>query len=759
MASTRATHATPKTSTLQKEVINSNASAASSSSSVKLIACCPQCHNLQSVFFCSICLSERLILQHVDNRRLREARQKARSRVEALLGLVEIPKSLIVQATLPDPFVEPGKRGQRRKYSSPITASHHGASVQDCAARATRFKLETDIQCHLETIQRLQTQISMGRKRLMEKRKDLSERRSLLEKAKRHVMHNEEQEVGALPEEVLSAKKIDFMRELVTKLQAEEKQVANNVARVRASLARQAFSLFNVCAPSSSLASTRNNSDRIKATTSSNRTQRSKERYSAGAFAIDFTNAFDLGRSSHSREDKAKGGMGNVNDWTILGLVLPLPSDIRRFDRLEINGAISHTIQLLQLIIAYLGITLPFVVTMQGNVPQIRANPLWGAGVKENLHLSQSTHSALIASGGGGNTATLVGGMGASMMSTLGASTLSTLESFVQLPSGKNLPWAKNTLEPSSSKDEAAGQTSRATEAPLMKDSATLNGKRFCSALTMLSYDVAYLAHLQDVKVDLVMAAGSTLRLLSKAIQSTELGKKSHTSHRPSSNIATLQFAAIDFAQLLQVHEPGFSSGSNNSVTGEQLNNKAIMEGSYVDAKKAAESILDLKQKSVISSVTASPAVVTAAAITTTTTTTTSPALSKAATSAQNKDKMSSLAAKRVPSTLPVPAVAPPAPLKRGAKPHISTATKAASTSPANTLDFLRARGQREQKEKPQEATTKKSSITTQVVAKEPIIPAASGTIIFNGKEIRGKTKSPSKLDTKKYHEEGWHVL
>jgi urease gamma subunit len=681
-------------------------------------------------------------LQHADNRRLREARQRARSRVEALLGLVEIPSSTQhqQQQTLPDPFGEPERKGsgQRRKFSSPITASHHGASVQDRAARATRFKLYSDIASNTETTHRIQCGLELRRKRLAERHRDLDRRKLLLEQAASYVRHSIEANSGL---DLLSHEVIASLKARVDDLQAQGREVASSMAKARATLAREAFSLFNVCAPSSSLASARNISSRNKAAPIPSRSQRSKERYStAGAFAIDFTSAFDLGKSA--RESKAKEEVGNVNDWTILGLVLPLPSDLRRFERAEINGAVSHTIQLLQLVTTYLGVTLPFVISIHGNMPQIRANPLWGAGAKETLHLSSSVHSALIASGGS-NTG---GGLGGSMMSSLGASTLSTIESFVQLPSAKNLPWAKTFADPSP-KGQAKGQMSRVTETGgPPEDAANLEGKRFCYALTMLSYDVAYLAHLQGVKIDLVMAAGSVLRLLSKAMQSPDLGKRSHTAHQSSHNASHVQFAAIDFAQLLQIHEPG--SRHTIDSLGKHSSSKTIMEGSYVDARKAAESILDLRKIRSTSIATAPPPA--PAPLASVRALAPKAALPKVATSTQTKEKLSSLAAKRFPSTLPVERV-PKVQSSSGPAAKV-TATAA---SPANTLDFLKTKGQSSTSKKASEAG--KEGKTVQINAS---LPAASGTIIFNGKEIRGKTKnSTSKGDKSKPDEEGWHVL
>lgn len=686
-------------------------------------ATCPQCRNVQAAFYCTVCLSERLILQHADHRRLGEAKQRAKSRVEALLG----PTSS--QQMLDDPFVEPENSGLR------TASSHHGASNQDRTARAVRARLQAEVAQQRGSAQTARKAAIEGRHKVAAKRLDVARRRNLLGKAVKAMRGDGTAEAGRrATEPVLSHQKITSLTNLVVNLQVEGQQVAGEVARARARLAHDAFALFDVRAPSSSLAGARSSADGSKSASAS-RAQRSRERYTTGAFAIDFANAFDLGKNF--RETRAKEEVRNINDWTILGLVLPLPSDVKRFDREEVNGAISHTVQLMQLVTTYLGITLPFVVSMQADQPQIRANPLWGSGVKESLHLSTSTHSALVA------TANIAPGMGASMMSNLGASTLSTLESFVQLPSGKGLPWAKNLAEtPSKS---GGGDTSGRGEEVATEDARTLGVRRFYSALTMLSYNVSYLAHLQGIKVDLVLAAGSILRQLSKALQSPGLGKRSHATYHTPSNISDLQFPSVDFAQLLQVHEPGFHRASDVQ---KRLGSKAIMEGSYVDAKAA----FDSQQHRTTKVATPAPAVVSAPVETPAASRSSKTALrTVAATSslAVKPGKMSSLAAKRVPATMPL-AKTPTSSLSKETSPSV------ASPSP-NTLDFLRARGEREPKNSLSPVKADRKERPQKPSGDDNVGAMASGTITFNGREIKGKLKS-ARSDRPR-DDDDWDVL
>ena len=681
-------------------------------------ATCPQCRNVQAAFYCTVCLSERLILQHADHRRLGEAKQRARSRVEVLLG----PSSS--QQMLDDPFVEPESSGPR------TASSHHGASNQDRTARAVRARLQAEIAQQRESVQTARMAAIEGRHKVAAKRIDVARRRNLLGRAVKAMRGDDTAEAGRkATEHVLSHQKITSLKNLVANLQVEGQQVADEVARARARLAREALTLYDVRAPSSSLAGARTSADGSKSASAS-RAQRSRERYTTGAFAIDFANAFDLGKNF--RETRAKEEVRNINDWTILGLVLPLPSDVKRFDREEVNGAISHTVQLMQLVTTYLGITLPFVVSMQADLPQIRANPLWGSGVKESLHLSSSTHSALVA------TASTSPGMGASMMSNLGASTLSTLESFVQLPSGKGLPWAKTFAEtPSKS---GGGDPSVRGEEVAAEDARTLGVRRFYSALTMFSYNVAYLAHLQGIKVDLVLAAGSILRQLSKALQSPDLGKQSHAIHHTPSNISDLQFPSVDFAQLLQVHEPGFHRASDVQ---KRLGSKAIMEGSYVDAKAALDSQQHrTKVATPAPTLVSAPVEAPAASRSSKTALRTAPATSSPAV---KPGKMSSLAAKRVPATMPL-AKTPTTSLSKETSPSVVP----------NTLDFLRARGERESKNS---LSPVKAGVDRKERSQKTSGDAmASGTITFNGKEIKGKPKS-SRSNRSGADDEDWDVL
>lgn len=153
---------------------------------------------------------------------------------------------------------------------------------------------------------------------------------------------------------------------------------------------------------------------------------------------------------------------------------------------------------------------------------------------KQAFHLSSAAYGALTA------PITSSGSSGASGASTLGlslgASTLSTLESFVQLPGGAHLAsWGLGSVITSQPSGPSSSPTSKTesgrpeSEKELVgkskSDPAGVAAKGFCAALVMLKYDVAYLAHTQGVRVDLLGAAGSSLRLLARTLASGELGR------------------------------------------------------------------------------------------------------------------------------------------------------------------------------------------------------------------------------------------
>ncbi|PWN52594.1 hypothetical protein IE53DRAFT_384966 [Violaceomyces palustris] len=463
---------------------------------------------------------------------------------------------------------------------------------------------------------------------------------------------------GSAPSVPLDGSRMDQLvnrvKDDVASLEAENKNVAEELRKTRAILAKEAFSIFAVSPPPGFPSkSFPVNTGISSGLTSPTRSNRFRDRYMPGAFDVrqDYgapsakAQDFDQhGRRFPSPGDAAgshtagKDVGTNPNDWTIVGLVLPLPGDVRRFPRDSINGALAHTVHLLQLLTAYLGISLPFTIGVQGGKTNIRPNSLWAGGggsSKQALHLSSAAYAVLSSPPPGANSSSK---LGESIFSLgLGASTLSTLESFIQLPPGSHFSWGSTsnmasagkgtdpqgakTKEDGNGREDSASETAPPSKSSKQEkvDPGVAEAKAFCSALVMLGYNVAYLASTQGVKADLVSAAGSSLRLLSRAIQSPELGKKAHTTYAAGSQIVDISFPELDVDQLAQIHEPattgGLSpttssttSGKNPSSSGKSSKSsssgkgaketKIVMEGSYVDAAAAAASVLDISRGS-----------------------------------------------------------------------------------------------------------------------------------------------------------------
>ena len=398
---------------------------------------------------------------------------------------------------------------------------------------------------------------------------------------------------------------IENLRADVQSLKKESNLLGQRLAGTRSVLAQEAYTVFRVQPPAGTMAGARAAQGKSNPQAPSSRSGRSKERYIPGAFVFDqqSTKRVEQVKAKGSSKD-THGNPINPNDWTILGLVMPLSSDVKRFDRHKINGAITYTVQLLELITFYLGISLPFLISRSAGALFIRPNALWGSGTKQSLHLSSSSYTALSATESNAVQSGF-GSMGASMISNLGASTMSTLESFVQLPSGKNLPWSKNAPI-----NEAADISGPKKEGFDEKTAAAT--KQFCTALTMLTYDVAYLAHQEGVHIDIVNAAGSILRLLNRTVNSTRAGWKAHATHNKEFRLDDLTFTELDFPQLAQVIEAGGTSSrskqdglsskgresqkTTSTKSANSSNTREILDGSYIDARQAAQSILDIRK-------------------------------------------------------------------------------------------------------------------------------------------------------------------
>ncbi|KAN0064431.1 hypothetical protein ACQY0O_002806 [Thecaphora frezii] len=639
---------------------------------------------------------------------------------------------------------------------------------------------------------------------------------------------------------------VEWLRSDIQQLEERRAAAAEELQRTRAILAREAFAIFDIRPPperdlwqKTGHSGAATSASMGRRGSHAGRTTSLSERYMPGAFAFgrdpdrfaspNPSNPSVFGPSgrrglleasgvdaSSGRGATSAGGGGvgsdlasasNPNDWTIAGLVLPLPSDIRRFPRDSINGAITHTVHLLQLLTSYLGISLPFAIGVQGGKVSIRPNSMWdggGGSSKQALHLSSAAYAVLSAppAGVGGSTASRLG-LGESTLN-LGASTLSTLESFIQLPPRSHLSWAlASTLSGPASKDGKAADkaggggggsgTSSASPEPSSNRSDERSGidashrsggggrshrsqradpgaqaaRAFCAALVMLSYDIAYLAATQGVKVDLVSAGGSGLRLLHLTIAHPNLGLRSHANHDRKTEIKDLGFSGLDYDQLVQLLEP-MKTGSSKSYAASSSSTplsaaapgtssakgapavaataasqpssrkperksakaskpssfNAVMEQSYIDVGQAAASVLDVGDAAELSTKTSGRCGDRAAA---------------ALEIGSDHRRTASAAATRLPLN--------EGEVRRSRSSGgggAGRATKAPTTSSPVSLDFLRRRGQDVGHRKPHAATARSSqSKEATTPASEPVpapasapAPSSAGAVIFNGIEI-----------------------
>ncbi|KAJ8580402.1 hypothetical protein M405DRAFT_834395 [Rhizopogon salebrosus TDB-379] len=202
------------------------------------------------------------------------------------------------------------------------------------------------------------------------------------------------------------------------------------------------------------------------------------------------------------------GRPGARGEWTIGGLVLPVPGDVRRYPPDHINAVITHTIHFLGLLTFYLGIKLPFEVSWSCTrfgvgMPWIgagRGSESWAKWTaKHPLHLTSNPTST---------------------------------------PSS-----------PSSSPSRTPPPSLADSEAP-EQSPAHGQSQSFTTGLAMLLYSVCYLAHTQGVEIPLSQA-GDALSNLWAVCCSGELGRRSHST-TPLLFPPTTPSFTLDFAQVLQ---------------------------------------------------------------------------------------------------------------------------------------------------------------------------------------------------------------
>ncbi|CAL1708403.1 unnamed protein product [Somion occarium] len=255
------------------------------------------------------------------------------------------------------------------------------------------------------------------------------------------------------------------------------------------------------------------------------------------------------------------GKAGSKGEWTIGGLVLPVPGDIRRYPPDHINAVLTHTIHFLSLLAFYLGIKLPFEV-------------VWSrSGVSPGSHSSNSSSSGdsnarggvygllgvgtpwigAIRGGEGGGWArwSTKHPLHVSASSRPASTTPATSPTSPTSPSQAHSSTSKPTPPTSltSSPIDLSDSTYLAS-AMSTPSSTSASGTSFTTALSMLLYDVCYLAFCEGVDIPLAQA-GEVLGNLWGVCCSPELGRKSHATH-PHIPYPTPPSFPLDFAQLLQ---------------------------------------------------------------------------------------------------------------------------------------------------------------------------------------------------------------
>uniref|UniRef100_V5GQC9 Uncharacterized protein n=2 Tax=Kalmanozyma brasiliensis (strain GHG001) TaxID=1365824 RepID=V5GQC9_KALBG len=273
----------------------------------------------------------------------------------------------------------------------------------------------------------------------------------------------------------------------------------------------------------------------------------------------------------------------------------------------------------------------------------------------------------------------------------------------------------------------------------------------------MFSYNVAYLAAKQGVKLDLVAAAANPLDLLSRTLRQSELGRLAHANHIRPSSIQDLSLPSLDYEQLAQILEPnnaaadsykrGTSKLSKNDsekkdaarqITARSSKQPAILEQSYIDAGEAAASVLDIKDpSSLIRKPSSQP----------------SSAQKALRTTAKDAGTTTSKLSSRSEAVSSVQ------------KQRVAVDTRgAAANQPPPSLDFLRQRGRDATKAK--SSTSKTESLASATISKASPAKVGPGAVIFNGVEVgvgnvsssdaaRGPTKRPPKQSA----EEGWDLV
>lgn len=219
------------------------------------------------------------------------------------------------------------------------------------------------------------------------------------------------------------------------------------------------------------------------------------------------------------------GKAGFKGEWTIGGLILPVPGDMRRYPPDHINAVVTHTIHFLELMSFYLGIKLPFEIIWKG--PQ---------GLDGKL---------------GVGTPWIGAGKGAEWGGWARYATCVYVECILIPPSSRYT--SKHPLHLSAQAPSSQSPSQPDAQEPItaLSDSVILAPEpqtSFNTALSMLIYNVCYLSYTQNVEIPLSQA-GDVLSSLWGICCATELGRHSHaTGLAPPSQLSQSPAALLHTA-------------------------------------------------------------------------------------------------------------------------------------------------------------------------------------------------------------------
>ncbi|KAG8902529.1 hypothetical protein FRB99_004364 [Tulasnella sp. 403] len=217
-------------------------------------------------------------------------------------------------------------------------------------------------------------------------------------------------------------------------------------------------------------------------------------------------------------------------EWSIAGLVLPVPGDLRRYPPDYVTAAVVHTLHFVRLLTFYLGVKLPFEVTWSGGMP--------GVG--------QPT----IAAGSGTDRG--------------GWATWTT-----------PYPLYLTSDTPSSDSTGSSSQSSSQRTKPSIDS--------FTTALCMLNYNIAYLSHTQGLDIPLSLT-GETLRNLWTicCITTETFARASHSTPSQSHKLPPPTLSpnfTLDFGQLLQIASPRTASNTSSGTTSRSKHRRTSKSG------------------------------------------------------------------------------------------------------------------------------------------------------------------------------------